>query len=130
MPRTVHGCSPGQLFSLKKQTFLARFKALTDGWRDGLKALENVTGYNAACVKRIATATYCQFYSTYLQSKWIVEKDASALKAEYENVKTFIALAAEDATLGYEASNHYLFTQNTLLEKLLGLEKILNKFGE
>ncbi len=114
----------------KKQTFLARLKALTDGWRDGLKALDSVTGYNAACVKRIATATYCQFYSTYLQSKWIIEKDASALKAEFGNVKTFITLAAEDATLGYEASNHYLFTQNTLLEKLLGLEKILNKYGE
>lgn len=111
----------------KKQTFKAKLQAMAEGWKQGLAFLESVKGYNASCVKRIASATYCLLYSTYLQTEWVLTRDKKAAEAEWENTQNMLKLAAQDGTIGYEASNHYLFNENTLLEKLLNLQKILNK---
>ena len=87
--------------------------------------MEEVKEYNAFSVKRIAQAAYCVLRSTYLQGKWIMERDVEAAKEEYKNTQNLLALAAEDPSIGFEASNHYFYHENTLLEKLLSLDKIL-----
>lgn len=111
----------------KRETFVGKFSKLNELWKEGLDIIDGVKGYNATCVKRIANACYCVFRSAYLQSRWIMEKDVSLAEEEFENVCKMIDLSAQDATLGYEASNHYLYTENMMLEKLLGLDKILQK---
>ncbi len=111
--------------NFSRKEFLARFGELTTIWKEGLKSLSEVNTYNAICMKRIAEATYCLLRSAYLQSKWILEKDISAAEEEYVNTQKMIKLSAEDAAIGFEASNHYLYTENMLLEKLLSLQKIL-----
>ena len=111
----------------KKETFLSRLKEMSEGWGDGLRYLDGVTGYNATCVKRIAEATYRQLYSAYLQTDWVLHRDVETAKKEFENTAKMIPLAAEDGAIGFEACNHYLFTENTLLEKLLSLNEIIEK---
>ena len=108
-----------------KEAFLVRLKKLTDGWREGLRFLDCVQTYNARSVKRIAETTYRQFYSVYLMTEWIIAHNKETLKAEYENVKEMLVLAATDSSIGFEACNHYFFNENTLLEKCLSLEKML-----
>jgi len=41
--------------------------------------------------------------------------------------KRLIKLVSEDAKIGFEMTNHYYYDQNTLFEKLLNLEYILEK---
>lgn len=105
---------------------IERFRDLTEIWKRGLALLEGVKGYNSTCVKRVAEAAYCTFRSTYLQCVWVTERDIAAAQEEYANTQRMLALSAEDAAIGFEACNHYLYTENNLLEKLLSLEKILN----
>jgi hypothetical protein len=78
-------------------------------------------------MKRIAEAAYCLFRSTYLQAQWIQTHDLQAAKEEFTNTQKMLALTAQDAAIGYEASNHYLYNENQLLEKLLSLKNILDK---
>ncbi len=77
-------------------------------------------------MKRVAEAAYCALRSVYLQCQWVLNKDMVAAKEEFDNTKRMITLAAEDPSIGYEASNHYFYNENTLLEKLLSLDKIIN----
>ena len=100
---------------------------MTTLWKEGLNALSQVKEYNSLSMKRIAEAAYCVLRSTYLQSKWILEKDINAAKEEFINTKTLLRLSSEDSAIGFEACNHYLYNENTLLEKLLSLQKILAK---
>ena len=109
-----------------RKEFTESFQAVTEIWKQGLSLLDGVKSYNADCVKRIATATYCVLRSAYLQSLWVTTRSLQAAKEEFSNTQTLIALAAEDPSIGFEASNHYLYYENTLLEKLLSLKILLN----
>ena len=110
-----------------RSLFKKRFEEITDFWKQGLEELEGVKEYNSTSMKRIAEAVFCVLRSTYLQTKWILSKDLDAASEEFENTKRMIVLASEDAAIGFEACNHYLYTENTLLEKLISLQKILKK---
>ena len=110
-----------------RKLFMERFAALTTLWKEGLEALTQVKEYNSLSVKRIAEAAYCVLRSTYLQGKWILERDVEAAQEEYHNTQRLLMLAAEDPSIGFEACNHYLYNENTLLEKLLSLDKLLKK---
>ena len=75
------------------------------------------------------------FESTYLQVKFNLEKQSadaqtllSYIRRERELCESLRDVALTDARIGFEASNHYYYNQNTLLEKMLNLnelEKIL-----
>ena len=103
----------------------ARLRELTELWKDGFAYLDKVKGRNALCVKRMANAAYCLLRSAYLQCVWVTKRDMAAAKEEYENTQKMLALTAEDAAIGFEACNHYLYTENNLLEKLLSLQLII-----
>ena len=44
-----------------------------------------------------------------------------------EDARSLALLAKEDATIGYEASNHYFYTPHLLREKLLNSNKFINE---
>ena len=50
------------------------------------------------------------------------------LKEEGSLARRLYALAAEDARIGYEASNHYYFTQNSFIEKIICLDRLIKNF--
>ena len=51
-------------------------------------------------------------------------KIKDTLKKEKELTKLLYVLSSQDSRVGYEASSHYFFTQNSFLEKLINIEKI------
>lgn len=106
------------------ETMLDQFARLCKGWAAGVAALESVSDGNAIAVKRIAQAALCHFDSVCNHLRWYLYRDRKALDLEYEDARTLIKLQAEDAAIGFEASNHYFYTENTLLEKLLNLRRL------
>ena len=70
-----------------------------------------------------------------MQTKYNIARDSndketviSMLKEERELLRRLYRLASEDARVGYEASNHYYFTQNNLIEKFVNIENLITSF--
>ena len=108
-----------------RKAYAERFRVLSETWKKGLAALGELHNGNACKMQRIAEAAYCVLRSVYLHCQWILERDKAAVEEELVNTKRLIALSAEDPAIGYEASNHYLYNENMLLEKLLSLNNLL-----
>ena len=112
------------------EEYKQKLHALVSEWRVGLEALQGVQG-NAqyAELKMMAETVYLNLKSLlvqFLYNEGKEQENAQALlplldEEEYL-AKALYALASKDARIGYEASNHYYFTQNTFLEKLINLE--------
>jgi hypothetical protein len=58
------------------------------------------------------------------------QKILALLDEETALAKQHYALASTDCKIGYEASNHYYYTQNSFLEKLINLEFIKEYFAQ
>ena len=103
-------------------------------WGQGVEILKGVKG--VPIVEELAVmaeAAYLHFATLVYQTKFSVWKrdvKSNAAKmlevvaAERETAKRLIELTAKDPRVGYEASNHYFYTQNTLKEKVLNLDRI------
>ena len=120
------------------ETFISQLQKLSDGFERGVKILEKLQ--QTPEVKEILTmAKVCQihFRSTLLQTWFTIKrKDEKANKAEIlalieeetRLVKELYAITQADARIGFEASNHYYYYENSLLEKLLNLETLKEAF--
>ena len=74
---------------------------------------------------------------TLLRELWEVldllaaDKDMRAVIQEDEQLAwRFLRLCARDSRLGFEAANHYFFTRNDLMEKILCCEDLLRAFPQ
>ena len=82
----------------------------------------------------MALATYCHFRSSYLQTAFVRVRDrrdpdsltriVAILDEELELAAVLCRLMAEDARIGFEASNQYFYTRNDLREKILNVEHL------
>lgn len=117
------------------ETYLAQLKKLLCGWREGLDLLSALPQTEKiAELVRYAKAIYAHFNSDLLQTKFAKykrEKDNAGMKAcvlaERENTKNLLALMRSDARIGYEASNHYFYTERNLLEKIVRMTQFEKK---
>ena len=108
-----------------------KLEKLTNEWLIGLTLLQEKQG-NAQYeeLKRMAKVVYLNIRSVLVQFLFNEKKECenaellTLVKEEERLTKALYAIAAEDARIGYEASNHYYFTQNTFLEKLVNLTQI------
>ena len=78
---------------------------------------------------RVAEAALCHFESAYNHIRFVRARNAddvagmrAAIASEKDAVRRLLALRARDSRLGYEASNHYFYTVNDLIEKCLQLD--------
>jgi len=80
-----------------------------------------------------AKTAYAHFVSDVNHTKYAYlkrEKEKNrkelllVIDREKENTLRLLDCAKRDSKIGYEASNHYFYTQNGLLEKLVNLEKL------
>ena len=108
-----------------------KLTVLTDEWLLGLNILDKHNGNaNFEDLKRTARFVYLNIRSLLVQFKFNEEKESlenklnllDYINQEEQLVKQTYLLASLDARLGFEASNHYAFTQNTFLEKLVNLK--------
>ena len=81
-----------------------------------------------------AQAAYSHFQSDYLHTKFAkwkrnVEENAEGIKeiaaAEKENTQELLSLLYQNACIGFEASNHYYYTDRNLIEKILLMEQLI-----
>lgn len=101
------------------------FKLLLAGWENGLKTLSKVKKANKFTKELIdnAYAVYYIYSSCLNQFEYYSSKiDFNEFKnKEINNTKKLYLLAAKNSTIGFEASNQYMFTQNYFIEKLISL---------
>lgn len=118
------------------QVFEEQLRRLSEKWRAGLRLLpgveEGMPAAKAANLRElaaVATAAWCHFKSSHLQFRFNRLRNTAdpaadpALKAILDEeiaiaVKLY-DLAKNDTRIGFEASNHYLYTPNDLVEKVL-----------
>lgn len=59
-----------------------------------------------------------------------IEEKINILNDEEQTVKRMIPLTAKNATLGYEASNHYFYTKQSLFEKIINCNYLKKELKE
>lgn len=115
------------------KVYLSQFEKMLSGWKKGIEILCAASGSAARRLLRYAEAAYCHLEADYLQTKYSklkrdLTKNREELKkivsAAEKGVKKSIELQKADATIGYEASNHYFYNVRLLKERALNLKKI------
>lgn len=111
------------------EVYLAQYEKLLRGWEKGLSLLESAeNGEETRRLARYARAAYLHFKTDALQTEFSfykkdVKKNAEKLLAivgeEEEIVLSLAALQRQDPYIGFEASNHYFYTDRNLAEKYL-----------
>ncbi|HHW47442.1 MAG TPA: hypothetical protein GXX14_02350 [Clostridiaceae bacterium] len=136
-----------------EEIFEEQFKKLSEKWKRGLDKLaeaecfiECKNQHEFGDLKNISEAVYCHFRSTYLQIKFVRLRDSlniSAVAGKYVEIKKEIIniineeiklakklyrIVSLDSRVGYEASNHYFYTLQDLIEKVICCEYLRNEF--
>lgn len=111
------------------------FCKLSERWKEGLKFLSGPppSGADEAewkDLQNIAMACYCHFRTAYNQICWVQRRgDPAILREERILAELMLKLLRKDSRLGYEASNHYLYTENDFLEKIINCEFLLKRMN-
>ena len=128
-----------------EKVLIDRFRLLTEKWFCGLELLENASaevlpGEENAWqdLVTIAHAAYCHFKSAYLQMSFIYlrdfcpdrEKMSAVLNEEISLAQKLAGICRCDSRIGFEASNHYFYSLNDLLEKVISCCFIKQKLVE
>lgn len=129
-----------------EEVFIEQFKKLSDKWNEGIKLLEKVPD----CPQKdelipVAKALHCHFRSTYLQSLYVRYRDNLPPKDDYKVYNKRISeirdiirqeqklalelweIIGKDSRIGFEASNHYFYTEKSLKEKVINCRYLLDK---
>ncbi|MFA6930644.1 MAG: hypothetical protein WCT05_09970 [Lentisphaeria bacterium] len=121
--------------------FEEAFARLAELWQIGLSILKNTASLitadkqaNYLELMHVAEAASCHFLSTWLQIMFIRRRNTgdrggmlTALKGEIEQAETLLALVRQDSRLGFEATNHYYYNENTLKEKIFNCRYLMGK---
>ena len=118
-----------------EDVFISQLKKLSDGWDAGTAALEAAASGSEddtlCALVRWTKVCACHFRSMYNQSRFVQTRDRDGvldreiIKSEADLARTMLRLSAQDPAVGYESTNHYFFTKNTLLEKLVNCDYLL-----
>jgi len=135
--------------------FVAQFKQVAEGWKQGIDKLEEAAlfidqsdiGKQTAFMDLlyVAKAAGCHFTTTFLQSKFVKIRNKlkictdqlqfnslkgqliAILDEEIEVAKTLYDIVRSDSRIGFEASNHYFYTAQDLMEKVINCEDVRQK---
>jgi hypothetical protein len=123
-----------------ENVFEQQFSLLLDGWKEGMKTLEKIVPQSSdenvhfQELKQVAEASACHFESVLRQIRFVLareQQDISVMREllteEIETVKKLLSLVSQDSRLGFEASNHYFYSLNDLLEKIISCCFILQE---
>ncbi len=120
-----------------EEEWATRLEALLKEWSTGLSLLPEGGNAAYAMLRRYAEVVYVSLRSMLVQMRFCQARDAhdrraalAWLEEEEALVRWLYRLASQDARVGYEASNHYYYTQNDFLEKLLDLDYVKRVFQQ
>lgn len=116
-------------------TYVSLLEELLRLWKDGIEILKTAkTTPQTHELLVMAEVSYIHFEADLLQTKFsYLKRDWDKNKEQIREVllqakvgaKRLIELVHNDARIGFEAANHYFYTDRTLTEKLLNLDNIL-----
>ena len=120
------------------EVYVAQWEKLLSGWEEGLAVLERIPkNPQISEVLRYAKVCYCHFLTDLLQTRFAnakrendTEEMRRCVAREEKNAETLLGLMKEDAKIGFEASNHYSYTERNLLEKILRMERFENSLKD
>lgn len=121
-----------------EEVFIDQLKKLSDQWNLGVLALRDALhgSQDEALQELLLYAQVCQnhFRSVYLQCCFVRDRERGILRTDILDEESAIAireanLMARDPLIGYEPSNHYFYTQQELLEKVLCCEYWKEKYS-
>jgi hypothetical protein len=120
-------------------------KTLSEIWKEGLDRLLSETIADSKNIREfveVATAGYCIFRSSYLQTKYNrlrneyidgkKENKAEILQVLDEEEKLAAMMyeaASKNSTIGFESANHYFFNKYSLAEKVVNIEYLKEYFA-
>ncbi|MBA3482227.1 MAG: hypothetical protein H0T51_10470, partial [Pirellulales bacterium] len=133
----------------RHEVFAAQFEKVADDWSKGLVHLESAQRLvpdelreEAQADLRVAKAARIHFASVANQARFVIVRDGlrsnppniekgqmqrEAMKLidrETRLAKELYELSSTDSRLGYEASNHYFYVPNDLIEKVINCEYV------
>ena len=113
--------------------FENQFAKLCSKWEEGLALLTD----DSSELWIMANAAYCQFRSSLNQIRFYRARQISnktAMKESAENelalTKKMLALMNRDASIGFEAANHYYFSKGNLAEKIVNCHNVIRQLSE
>ena len=114
-----------------RDVYINQFKKLSEGWKKGLEAIENMPD---CLFKQAAWGGYALFRSSYLQAEFINNREngdkkyLSELAEEEKSLALLMyGLMQKSSLFGYEAANHYVFSKGQLVEKLINCNYVINQ---
>lgn len=126
-----------------EEIFEEQFRKISEQWQTGLDCLNLSANYLEDSermafedLRSIAQAAWCHFRSTYHQIHFVRCRQAGDVdgmqeiaQAEKNVARQMHELSRNDSRLGFEASNHYYYTLNSLAEKIINCEYIIDKLS-
>ncbi len=115
--------------------YISQLERLLDLWTGGERELCKLRSTpELQEMGKYASAAFCHFYADYLQTNFAYYKrmgDAGhmleSVTLEKGNALNLLWLMRSDARIGYEASNHYFYTERNLLEKIVRMGQFERK---
>ena len=120
-------------------------KTLSEIWKEGLDRLISDVisdSKNISEFIEVATAGYCIFRSTYLQTKYNRLRNEyidgkkgnkaeilSTLDEEQTLAAMMYEVASKNSAIGFESANHYFFNKYSLAEKVVNIEHLKEYFA-
>ncbi len=115
-----------------RDVFANQLKKLSTVWREGIKLIEDMPDCD---YKQMAYGGYLLFYSAYLQTEYILNREGNdyeylswIVSEERKSAKEMYDLMTKNSTIGYEAANQYYFYKGRLAEKVICCEHLLKKY--
>lgn len=115
-----------------RDDFTNQLKLLSDKWNKGLDAMESMRGTE---LYNVTEACYAIFRSCYNQARYVQLQEEGKyaemlpiLREEETLVRKMYEISLADAKFGYEASNHYVYTPQMCIEKVLNCRKLIREF--
>lgn len=117
------------------EVYVSQLERLLELWRDGIDQMSRLASTALTDeILRYARAVYCHFYADLLQTRFAIfkrkdDKDGmlECVIAERANAEELLSLMRSDAKIGYEASNHYFYTERNFVEKIIRMDAFENR---
>ncbi len=113
-----------------REVYINQLYLLKEKWKIGLDTIKDIPDSE---FKQMAWAGYALFNSSYLQTKFIIERDEGrkagmleVLDEEKEMALLMYKLMNKNPKIGFEAANHYYFNKGMLAEKVVCCEHLKN----
>jgi hypothetical protein len=122
------------------EVFAGQFEKLSKGWDAGLTEAAKVAGSADSPAARaaaeedllLARAAGLHFRSVATQVRFVMARDAGQatepwVRQEMAAARELFSLARRDSRVGFEASNHYYYLPQDLVEKVINCQHLLDE---